>query len=170
MIMLTLTAPKSSDIPYQVRRKKGLLSQKAKYALRALLYLARQPGELVMVGEIAEQQNVPHKFLELIMLELRKHGLLFSQRGRNGGYVLTRPAEAITFGEVIRIMDGPLAPLPCASVLGYRRCADCQDERTCEIRKLMCSVRNAVADILDNTSLADAIANGLSAETAALAS
>ena len=147
-----------------------MLSQKAKYALRALLHLARQPGELVLVGEIAEQQNVPHKFLELILLELRKHGILFSQRWRKGGYTLARPVEAITFGEVIRILDGPLAPLPCASIVGYRRCVDCHDERTCEIRRVMCSVRNAVADILDNTSLADAIAKGLDAETTALAS
>ena len=148
-----------------------MLSQKSKYALRALVVLARKPsGEMVVVGEIAEQQNVPHKFLELILLELRKHGILFSQRGRNGGYTLARPIEAITFGEVIRIMDGPLAPLPCASVAGYRRCVDCQDERTCEIRRVMCSVRNAVTEILDNTSLADAIAGGINAETAALAS
>jgi Rrf2 family protein len=145
-----------------------LLSQKAKYALRALLLLARQPGEMVLVGEIAEQQNVPRKFLELILLELKKQGVLFSQRGRNGGYMLARPIEAITFGEVIRIMDGPLAPLPCASVVGYRRCADCQDERTCEIRQVMCAVRNAMAEILDNTSLADAIGSGL--ERTALAS
>ena len=110
-----------------------MLSQKAKYALRALLMLARQPqGEMILVGDIAEEQNVPRKFLELILLELRKHGLLFSQRGRNGGYTLARPPAAITFGQVVRIMDGPIAPLPCASITGYRRCADCQDEKTCE--------------------------------------
>ena len=124
-----------------------MLSQKAKYALRALLMLARQPqGEMILVGDIAEEQNVPRKFLELILLELRKHGLLFSQRGRNGGYTLARPPAAITFGQVVRIMDGPIAPLPCASITGYRRCADCQDEKTCEIRKVMRSVRDAMAE------------------------
>ena len=148
-----------------------MLSQKAKYALRALLMLARQPqGEMVLVGDIAEEQNVPKKFLELILLELRKHGLLFSQRGRGGGYTLARPAEGITFGQVIRIVDGPIAPLPCASVTGYRRCADCQDERTCEIRKVMRSVRDAMAEILDRTSLADAVDGKVEADVTALAS
>ena len=148
-----------------------MLSQKAKYALRALLMLARRPpGEMVLVGDIAERQNVPRKFLELILLELRKHGLLFSQRGRHGGYTLARPPEAITFGQVVRIVDGPLAPLPCASVTGYRRCADCRDERTCELRRVMRSVRDAVADILDRTSLADAVRSGLDVEATALAS
>jgi Rrf2 family protein len=109
-----------------------VLSQKAKYALRALLMLARQPqGEMVLVGDIADEQNVPKKFLELILLELRKQGLLFSQRGRGGGYTLARPPAAITFGQVVRIMDGPIAPLPCASITGYRRCADCQDGGSC---------------------------------------
>ena len=135
-----------------------MLSPKAKYALRALLMLARQPqGELVLIGDIAEEQSVPRKFLELILLDLRKHGLLFSQRGRGGGYMLARPASAITFGQVVRIMDGPIAPLPCASVTGYRRCADCKDERTCEIRRVMRDVRDAMAEILDRTTLADAV-------------
>jgi Rrf2 family protein len=148
-----------------------LLSQKAKYALRALLMLARQPqGEMILVGDIAEEQNVPRKFLELILLELRKHGLLFSQRGRNGGYTLARAPAAITFGQVVRIMDGPIAPLPCASITGYRRCADCQDEKTCEIRKVMRSVRDAMAEILDRTSLADAAEGRVDADVTALAS
>jgi Rrf2 family protein len=148
-----------------------LLSQKAKYALRALLVLARaEPGRMVLVGEIAEEQNVPRKFLELILLELRKDGLLFSQRGRGGGYTLARPASSITFGQVVRIMDGPLAPLPCASVTGYRRCADCQDEKTCEIRRVFRKVRDAMAEILDRTTLADAVEGRLDEEVTALAS
>jgi Rrf2 family protein len=135
-----------------------LLSQKAKYALRALLSLARhEEGELVLVADIAEDQHLPRKFLELILLELKKHGILHSQRGKGGGYCLAKPAAQITFGQVIRIMDGPLAPLPCASITGYRRCADCGDEKTCEIRKVMRRVRDAMAEILDRTSIADAI-------------
>src|SRR3954465_1352596 len=131
-----------------------LLSQKAKYALRALLRLPRQPqGEMILVGDIAEEQNVPRKFLELILLELRKHGLLFSQGGPNGASPPAPPPAAITFGQVVRIMDGPIAPLPCASITGYRRCADCQDERTCEIRRVMRSVRDAMSEILDRTTL-----------------
>ncbi|MFO1072949.1 MAG: Rrf2 family transcriptional regulator [Geminicoccaceae bacterium] len=134
-----------------------MLSQKCKYALRALLMLAEaKPEELVLVQEIAEQQNVPRKFLELILLELKRHGFVYSQRGRGGGYCLARPGDTITFGQVVRAIDGPLAPLPCASVTGYRRCADCLDERTCAIRKVMRSVRDAMADILDRTTLADA--------------
>jgi Rrf2 family protein len=133
-----------------------MLSQKAKYALRALMMLAEaEPEELVLVQAIAERQNVPRKFLELILLELKRHGFLHSQRGRGGGYMLARPADTITFGQVIRTLDGPLAPLPCASVTGYRRCADCQDERTCAIRKVMRRVRDAMAEILDHTTLAD---------------
>jgi Rrf2 family protein len=147
-----------------------LLSQKAKYALRALLMLVeQQEGEMVLVADIAERQNVPKKFLELILLELKKHGLLYSQRGRGGGYCLGRNADQITFGQVIRIMDGPLAPLPCASVTGYRRCSDCQDERTCEIRRVMRRVRDSMAEILDRTTLADAVAGDVPA-SAALAS
>lgn len=134
-----------------------MLSQKCKYALRALLMLAEaKPEELVLVQEIAEQQKVPRKFLELILLELKRHGFVYSQRGRGGGYCLARPGDSITFGQVVRAIDGPLAPLPCASVTGYRRCADCTDERTCAIRKVMRGVRDAMADILDRTTLADA--------------
>jgi Rrf2 family protein len=139
-----------------------MLSQKCKYALRALLMLAdAKPEELVLVQEIAEQQNVPRKFLELILLELKRHGFVYSQRGRSGGYCLARPADTITFGQVVRSLDGPLAPLPCASVTGYRKCADCTDERTCAIRKVMRSVRDAMADILDRTTLADALGGRL---------
>lgn len=145
-----------------------MLSQKAKYALRALMMLAdAPPQELVLVQEIAERQNVPRKFLELILLELKRHGFVFSQRGRSGGYSLARPADTITFGQVIRAMDGPLAPLPCASVTGYRRCADCADERTCAIRKVMRRVRDAMAEILDKTTLADVRAGRVDEEVLA---
>lgn len=148
-----------------------MLSQKAKYALRALLMLAEQPeGDMVLVADIAERQNVPKKFLELILLELKKHGLLHSQRGRGGGYCLGRDADKLTFGQVVRIMDGPLAPLPCASITGYRRCSDCQDEHSCEIRRVMRQVRDAVADILDRTTLAEAIRARPAALETALAS
>jgi Rrf2 family protein len=135
-----------------------MLSQKTKYALRALLMLAEgPPEELVLIQDIADRQKVPRKFLELILLELKRHGFVHSQRGRSGGYLLARPAGSISFGQVVRAMDGPIAPLPCASVTGYRRCADCVDERTCAIRKVMRSVRDAMAEILDRTTLADAL-------------
>jgi len=138
-----------------------MLSQKAKYALKAMLALAEQKnGELLQAGAIAEQQNVPRKFLELILLELRKHGLVQSHRGKHGGYRLARSAEEITFGQIIRIMDGPLAPIPCASLTGYRRCVDCSDERACAIRRATREVRDAAAGILDGLTLAQACTAG----------
>lgn len=139
-----------------------MLSQKAKYALRALLMLAEASGdELVLIQEVADRQNVPKKFLELILVELKRHGFAHSQRGRSGGYCLARPADTITFGQVIRAMDGPIAPLPCASITGYRKCADCSDERTCAIRKVMRTVRDAMSEIFDRTTLADALGGRL---------
>jgi Rrf2 family protein len=135
-----------------------MLSQKAKYALRALLMLAEQPeADMVMIADIAERENVPRKFLEAILVDLRKRGLLDSRRGKYGGYRLAKPAEAISFGEIIRIVDGPLAPLPCASKSGFRPCDDCTDANSCSVRWLMLQVRDATADILDNCSLADAL-------------
>ena len=135
-----------------------MLSQKCKYALQALLVLARENSdELVLVSEIAERENLPKKFLEAILLELNRNGLVRSRRGRGGGYALAKPADLITFGQVVRIMDGPLAPLPCVSVNYYRRCEDCKDEQSCAIRKVMRRVRDAIAGELDGTSLADVL-------------
>jgi Rrf2 family protein len=136
-----------------------MLSQKAKYALKALCQLAKHPeGQLMLVSEIAEKEQAPRKFLELILLDLKRHGLVFSQRGKHGGYALAKAPSQITVGEVIRILDGPLAPLPCASLTGYRRCLDCDDEQTCPVRSVMRRVRDAMAEIVDNTSIADAAA------------
>jgi Rrf2 family protein len=134
-----------------------MLSQKAKYALKALLALAAiSEGELLQGGEIAEQQRIPRKFLDLILQELRKHRLIESARGKRGGYALAIPAEEITIGRIIRAIDGPLAPIACASVTGYRRCPDCPNEKACAVRRLMRDVRDAAAGILDHVSLADA--------------
>lgn len=142
-----------------------MITQRSKYALRALLMLAEQPeGRLVLISEIAERENVPKKFLELILLDVKRHGLLRSQRGRGGGYALARPADSITFGEIIRITEGPLAPIPCASLTGYQRCTDCDDEDACAIRKVMRRVRDAMSEILDRTTLADGVAMGQGAD------
>lgn len=141
-----------------------MLSQKCKYALQALMALAKEAnGKLLLVSEIAEQENLPKKFLEAILLELNRNGLVRSRRGRGGGYALAKPADLITFGQIIRIMDGPLAPLACVSVNYYRRCDECKDEQACEIRRVMRRVRDAVANELDGTSLAKALADGKSA-------
>jgi Rrf2 family protein len=137
-----------------------MLSQKCKYALAAILALARAPDEaLLLVGEIADSENLPRKFLEAILLELNRNGLVRSRRGRGGGYALAKPAAEITFGQVVRIMDGPLAPLSCVSVNYYRACDDCRDEQTCAIRKVMARVREAIAAELDGTTLADALSD-----------
>ena len=135
-----------------------MLTQRSKYALRAMLMLATlPPDERLMVSEIAEARKVPRKFLEQILLDLKQHGLLVSQRGKSGGYRLARPADLITFGEIIRITDGPLALIACASLTGYERCEDCEDEKVCAIRKTMRSVRDVTAGILDTVTLADAV-------------
>ncbi len=116
-----------------------MISQKAKYALRALVALARA-GDSMMIGEIAAQERIPRKFLEQILLELKRHGIVMSKRGKLGGYMLLMPADQITFGQVLRILDGPLAPLPCLSRIAYRRCADCRTEEDCEIRHVFAKV------------------------------
>lgn len=147
------------------RYNRHMLSQKAKYALKALLALAKAPdGTLLQAGEIAEHENVPKKFLDLILLELRNHRLVDSVRGKRGGYALGRPAEDITIGDIIRIVDGPLAPIACASVTAYRRCRDCPNEQACMVRHLMRDVRDAASGILDHMSLAEAAEAGIARE------
>ena len=135
-----------------------MISQKAKYALRALVALNRAPrGETRMISEISREQAIPKKFLEQILLELKRAGIVMSRRGRMGGYELLRAPEKITFGEVLRLIDGPIAPLPCLSKIAYRRCEDCKDEATCEIRHVFARVTLATREVLDSTTLADAV-------------
>jgi Rrf2 family protein len=134
------------------------LSKKAKYALRALDYLARSHNKRpVLISTIAECERIPRKFLETILLQLRGAGILESKKGRGGGYILARPPEKIMVGSIIRIIDGPLAPLPCASETAYRKCEECTDEKRCGTRMVMREVRDAMATILDHTSLADVV-------------
>ena len=135
-----------------------MISQKSKYALRALLALAaRSDGAPMMISEIAEQEVIPRRFLEQILLELKHQGLVVSRRGKTGGYLLLRRPQTITFGEVLRLIDGPLAPLPCLSKMAYRRCGDCANEQACQLRKVFARVAEATRDILDTTTLADVL-------------
>lgn len=135
-----------------------MISQKAKYALRALVALCKAPrGETRMISEISREQAIPKKFLEQILLELKRAGIVMSRRGRMGGYELLRAPERITFGEVLRLIDGPIAPLPCLSKIAYRKCEDCKDEATCEIRHVFARVTLATREVLDSTTLADAV-------------
>jgi Rrf2 family protein len=133
-----------------------MLTQKAKYALRALAVLAEaDPRVPLPIHEVADRAHAPQKFLESILLELRRHGVLASTRGKSGGYVMARPADEVRVGDVIRMVDGPLAPIPCASLTAYRPCTDCPDPAACSIRLVMRRVRDATAEILDNTTVAD---------------
>ena len=135
-----------------------MISQKAKYALRALVSLARiERGETMMIGEISKAQSIPKKFLEQILLELKRAGFVGSRRGRSGGYELLKAPEEIMFGEVLRLIDGPIAPLPCLSKIAYKKCADCQDEGACEIRHVFERVTLATRAVLDQTTLADSL-------------
>jgi Rrf2 family protein len=135
-----------------------MLSAKAKYGLKALLSLAAEPQPRPVLGsEIAARESIPKKFLEQILLELKHRGLLQSKRGRHGGYVLTRSPAEITVGQVLRALDGPIAPIPCVSQTAYVRCDECRDETTCGIRLVMKQVRDAMARILDTTTLADVV-------------
>ncbi len=138
-----------------------MLTSKAKYALRAMIDLAAQEGEEprrpLFIGDIAARQDIPRRFLENILLELRKHGLVVSHRGKMGGYALARAPSEITFADVIRAIDGPLALTPCTSRTAYQRCEDCKDEATCAVRKTLILVRDATAGILEATTLAGAI-------------
>ena len=137
-----------------------MLTKKGKYGLKALSALAEVPeGQLAFVGDIARGNNIPKKFLDAILAELRNAGFVYSRKGKTGGYCLARPAEEIKIGHVVRVLDGPLAPIPCASKTRYQPCGDC-DEATCQIRHLMLDVRNAIADVLDNTSLTQMQAMG----------
>jgi len=135
-----------------------MISQKAKYALRALVALARAEKGSMMIGGIAAEQKIPRKFLEQILLELKHDGLVASRRGKFGGYGLLKPADEITFGRVLRLIDGPIAPLPCLSKFAYRRCADCLEETSCEIRRVFARVAESARAVLDSTTLADAVA------------
>lgn len=138
-----------------------MISQKAKYALRALIALAQAGDRALLISEISEAKRIPKKFLEQILLELKRQGIVNSRRGRNGGYALLKDPSEIFFGQVIRIIDGPLAPLPCLSRTAYRRCEDCGDESACLLRRVFAVTHAATTGILDHTSILDAITGDL---------
>jgi Rrf2 family protein len=138
-----------------------MLSMKAKYALRALMVMARNEKKMLASKSIAATADVPQKFLDNILQALRNQGFVESKRGIFGGYFLAKPASEIMVGDVIRLLDGPLAPIRCASVTAYQKCDDCPDENACEIRKTMVEVRNAIAHVLDRKSIRDLTGMGV---------
>ena len=131
------------------------LSKRTQYGLRAMYALARNYGQgPMLIAQLAEDESIPKKFLEQILLALKNSGLVDSKKGKGGGYTLAQSPSTITIGNVIRMMEGPLAPLPCASETRFRKCEECVDIETCGTRLVMRDVRDAIADILDSTTLA----------------
>ncbi len=133
-----------------------MLSKKTKYGIKALAYLARQTdGKPVQTQNIAESENISLKFLESILLSLRKAGFLGSKKGKGGGYYLIREPKDISMIDVIRVLEGPIAMLPCVSLNYYEKCADCPDEGTCSVNKIMIQVRDCTLKVLGENTLAD---------------
>jgi len=136
-----------------------MLSAKTKYALKALISLAKEPGrEPVLISALASQEGIPKKFLEQILIDLKALGFVGSKKGKHGGYYLRWNPEQIFVGQVMRGIEGPIALLPCVSVTRYERCEECIDEKACGLRLVFKDVRDATAKILDRTSLADVLA------------
>jgi Rrf2 family protein len=139
-----------------------MLSSKAKYAVRAVSLLAEKasPEEWVQTAAVAELEKIPRKFLEAIFVQLRDHGIVDSRRGARGGHRLMRPPSEISVADIIRVVDGPLALTPCASVTRFRPCTDCVGVEACRLQHLMKRARDAVAGVLENCTLADLAALG----------
>ena len=135
-----------------------MLSQRTRYTIRALLHLADRYGQgPVQLSEIAERQNIPAKFLTVMLSSMRRAGLVETMRGREGGYWLARPPQEISYGEIVRLTRGSLGLLPCASRLAYQQCTNCISEDKCRLHRVMLMVRDETARILDGLSLADAV-------------
>ena len=133
-----------------------MISKKTKYGLKAMLYLARMCDRgPVLISDLSRDERIPKKFLEMILLTLKNNGILQSRKGKGGGYYLGKAPREISVGSVIRTLEGPLAPVPCVSETAYAKCGECLDELTCGIRSVMKDVRDAMANVLDKTSLAD---------------
>src|ERR1700678_609212 len=136
-----------------------MLTAKGKYSLKALAHLARlKPGETTQAVEIAKTNNIPKKFLDAILGDLRNAGVVHSRKGPGGGYMLARAPSEIKVGHVIRTLDGPLAPIACASRTAYQPCQDCNDVKACAVRLTMLKVRDAMSEILDRLTVADMLA------------
>ena len=137
-----------------------MLSKKTKYGIKALAYIAKEPkGTPVQASEIAKNENISHKFLESILLSLRKSGFLGSKKGKGGGYYLIKDPEDILMTNVIRVLEGPIAMLPCVSLNFYEKCHDCPDENACSVHALMIQVRDSTLKVLGDNTLADIATN-----------
>ncbi len=133
-----------------------MLSRKTKYGIKALIYIAKQQESVpILISEIAEKENISKKFLELILLDLKNNGILSSKKGKGGGYYLLKSAKDISIASIIRVLDGPIALLPCVSLNFYEKCSDCPSEEKCALNKLMIQVRDNALSVLENKSLYD---------------
>ena len=135
-----------------------MITSKTKYAIKALIELAeerRRGGSSLRIEEIAQRADAPKRFLEHILIDIRRAGIISSRRGRDGGYLLIKPAESVSIGEVLRMIDGPIAPLPCLSRKAYHPCEDCRDEARCRIRKVFGDLFSAYLLMLESLTLAD---------------
>jgi Rrf2 family protein len=133
-----------------------MLSKRTKYGLKALAFIARNyEGKPVAVSEIAKSENIPSKFLESILLTLRKSGILSSKKGKGGGYYLLKSPDEIPMTDIIRVLEGPIAMLPCVSLNYYEKCSDCPNEESCTLNKLMIQVRDKTLEVFRNNTLAD---------------
>ncbi len=135
-----------------------MITHKTKYALKSLMVLADEKadtGEALRIEEIAERSGAPKRFLEHILLDLKRAGLIGSRRGRNGGYELIKEPRRISIAEVLRLIDGPMAPLPCLSRRAYRRCEDCKDEQTCRVRAVFGGFYATYILMIESLTLAD---------------
>lgn len=132
-----------------------MISKKTKYGLKALSHIARHEDQMVSIGSIARSENIPHKFLESILLLLRKAGFLGSKKGKGGGYYLLKKPSEIYMVDIMRILEGPIAPVACVSLNYYEKCDDCPDEGTCSLNKLMIQVRDANLKVFRSTTLED---------------
>ena len=146
-----------------------MLSKKTKYAINALVYLAKEHnGEPIQISKIAESENIPRKFLEAILLDLRNAGLLSSKKGKTGGYYLLKTPDQINIAEVVRLFDGAIALLPCVAHKYYERCEECKDEATCGIRDVFADVRNETVNMLKSATLSQIIEREKALEEAVL--
>jgi Rrf2 family protein len=135
-----------------------MISKKTKYGLKAMAHLARKgKGMQVVIAEIAQQENIPRKFLEAILLELKNSGHLGSRMGKGGGYYLLKEPDAISLAAIYRSLEGPIAMLPCVSLNYYEKCDDCHSEETCQLNRVLIEVRDKTLSVMENRTLADLI-------------
>lgn len=134
-----------------------MLSKKCKYAIHALVHMAKTPKEKFLIKDISVACSIPKKFLEAILLDLKRAGMLGSKQGKGGGYTLRREPSEVNLAEVVRLFDGAIAAVPCATFKFYERCAECVDEETCAVRDAFLQVRNATVEMLKASTLEDLV-------------